>query len=67
MKCPCLINLDLPTCKAGTKSYIPTLFEFDEYCTNDAHKKCPFYRGLIYADRLKSEENEDYAVSLEGR
>ncbi len=67
MKCPCLINLDLPTCKAGTKSYIPTLFEFDEYCATEAHNKCPFYRELMYTDSQKSGEKEPYAVSFAGR
>jgi len=31
-------------CTAVKESYIPSMFELDEYCRQDRHKMCPLYR-----------------------
>ncbi len=61
MKCPYLKHMELPTCRAGNKMYIPTLFEFDDYCTTREHKKCPFYKGFtsIYPDQIHADVYTD--------
>jgi hypothetical protein len=33
----------LLSCKAGNKSYVPSLFEIEVYCKHRRHTLCPFY------------------------
>ncbi len=45
MKCPNLVEwVDwvILLCKAGERPYVPSLFELEEYCNTENHKKCPF-------------------------
>jgi hypothetical protein len=48
MKCPYLQGNYLQSCKATREVYIPSRFEFDEYCTHRGHKMCPSYTRAIY-------------------
>lgn len=43
MKCPYLQGTYLQSCKASREVYIPSEFEFKEYCTNNRHAICPLY------------------------
>lgn len=48
MRCYHLMRLDISTCNAVEKFYVPSLFELEEYCMSVDYRKCPFYlRGLI--------------------
>ena len=44
MKCTLLKGKYMICCTAVTESYIPSMFELDEYCRRDKHKVCPLYR-----------------------
>jgi hypothetical protein len=36
-------------------SYIPSLFELEEYCMSKDHRKCPFYlKGMIRERELET-------------
>ena len=43
MKCPYLAGTYFQWCQASKESYVPSQFEFNEYCTRDAYKVCPGY------------------------
>ncbi|MBA4373950.1 MAG: hypothetical protein C0402_13960 [Thermodesulfovibrio sp.] len=45
MKCPHMVSFLVCSCKAGTRPYVPSLFELDEYCRTPRHSRCPFYLG----------------------
>jgi hypothetical protein len=47
MKCPYLVRCAISKCKAENKSYIPSLFELQEYCgVSKNFKKCHFFQNL---------------------
>ncbi len=48
MKCPYLRGKYLKSCKASREVYIPSQFEFDEYCTHTGYKICPHYTKSIF-------------------
>ena len=52
MQCPNLMEfIDdgiIWFCKAGGKPYVPSLFELEEYCKTESHKKCPFIKEYSY-------------------
>jgi hypothetical protein len=48
MKCPFLQGTYLLSCKASREVYVPSQFEFDEYCTHGRHTMCPFYFNAVY-------------------
>ncbi len=55
MKCPHLGRLEILTCKVEEKPYIPSLFELQEYCKGERHRRCPFYlRNIIIEDERNS-------------
>ena len=43
MKCIFLIGNYMQSCSASREVYVPSLFEFDEYCTSGRYKFCPLY------------------------
>lgn len=49
MKCTHLIiNRGISACSSLEKPYVPSLFELEEYCRTNEHRKCPFYlKGII--------------------
>ncbi len=49
MKCPHLQGEYLQSCKASKAVYVPSQFEFDEYCTQSIHTMCPFYSKAFFA------------------
>ncbi len=49
MKCPYLQGQYLQSCKASKEVYIPSQFEFAEFCTHSGHKICPHYFRSEYA------------------
>lgn len=52
MQCPNLVEwVDwvILLCKAGEIPYVPSLFELEEYCKTESHKKCPFIKEYSYA------------------
>jgi hypothetical protein len=49
MKCPFLHGKYLQSCVASREVYIPSEFEFQEYCTHSRHKICPLYSRSVYA------------------
>ncbi len=50
MNCPYLQGTYLQSCKASRVVYIPSQFEFNEYCTHTGHKICPYYTKSKYDD-----------------
>lgn len=46
MMCPHLVSLTVCSCKAGDRTYVPSLFELCEYCRTARHFRCPFYLGI---------------------
>jgi hypothetical protein len=59
MKCPHLIKWVVSACKAAEMSYVPSLFELEEYCKTKSHRKCPFYLKNIV---VKKEIDDSIAV-----
>ncbi len=47
MRCPHLVKCVISACKATEISYVPSLFELEEYCKTKSHRKCPFYLKKI--------------------
>ena len=45
MRCPYLMKKIL-VCAAAKRSYVPSLFEKEEYCRQKTHEKCPFFRAM---------------------
>ena len=43
MKCKFLIEDGPLICNASQLTYIPTDFQYEEYCRKKDHRKCPFY------------------------
>jgi hypothetical protein len=43
MKCKHLENLHIMVCRANEKPYGPSLFQLEEYCMTEEHRKCPFF------------------------
>jgi hypothetical protein len=43
LKCPYLIGTCMHSCGATEEAYVPSTFEYDEYCFSMRHKLCPFY------------------------
>ncbi len=52
MKCPYLQGKYLQSCKASREVYIPSQFEFNEYCTHNGHKICPVYSRSAFSVRV---------------
>lgn len=47
MKCPYLVRCAISKCKAAKPSYMPSLFELQEYCgVSKNFKKCPLFHNL---------------------
>ncbi len=44
MKCLFLKGNYMIRCTAVPESYIPSIFELDEYCRGPRHRLCPLYR-----------------------
>ncbi len=55
MKCPHLQGRYLQSCKASRDVYVPSQFEYEEYCRHGRHTMCPLYfrslseRAVTYA------------------
>ncbi|HUO76468.1 MAG TPA: hypothetical protein VMU21_02730 [Thermodesulfovibrionales bacterium] len=43
MKCPHLNRWIVATCKIDDRTYVPSVFQLDEYCKTGGHKRCPFF------------------------
>ncbi len=43
MQCSFLEGRRILSCRSLGAVYIPSIFELKEYCTQDKHKKCPFF------------------------
>ncbi len=43
MQCSFLEGKRILSCRSLGAVYIPSIFELNEYCTQDRHKKCPFF------------------------
>ena len=43
MNCPMLTGKYTLSCTARKEVYVPSNFEFKEYCKNTLHTMCPFY------------------------
>lgn len=52
MKCPYLQGKYLQSCKASKDVYVPSQFEFSEYCTNSIHTMCPLYSTSLFNKKL---------------
>ena len=58
MKCRNLVKLRYESSCMSNKiesatdkePYIPSFFQFNEYCTKSEHKKYPFYEVFVYAN-----------------
>lgn len=47
MACPFLASFFSLFCTAVRSRYVPSDFEFEEYCRNRRYSLCPFYCGRI--------------------
>lgn len=52
MQCPFLEGKRILSCRSLGAVYIPSIFELNEYCTRDRHKKCPFFSATGKKDAL---------------
>jgi hypothetical protein len=52
MQCSFLEGRRILSCRSLGAVYIPSIFELDEYCTQDKHKKCPFFSPSAKKDRF---------------
>jgi len=43
MKCPHLNSWIVATCKIDDSTYVPSVFQLNEYCKRRGHKRCPFF------------------------
>ncbi len=50
MKCQYLQGTYLLLCKASRDVYIPSHFEFIEYCTHTRHAICPYFLRSPYEE-----------------
>jgi hypothetical protein len=48
MKCPYLQGMYFQSCHASKEVYIPSQFEFKEYCTHGGHRICSFFTKAEY-------------------
>ncbi len=44
MKCKHLKKLYIMICRAKKELYVPSVFQLEEYCMAEGHRKCPFFR-----------------------
>ncbi len=56
-KCPHLQKWTVASCRADKKPYVPSIYELEEYCSDERHKGCPLYREL----------NDSGAAALSGQ
>ena len=63
MKCPYLEGIYFQWCKASKESYIPSQFEFKEYCTSDGFKVCPGYYKAAYENKGEGAGHPEHLVS----
>ncbi len=56
MKCPHLDRWVVATCTIGERVYVPSVFQFEEYCLTKDHKKCPFRVKDVRAKRETTDE-----------
>ncbi len=43
MKCPFVKGTYMYSCAASNEVYVPSAFEFEEYCRSTRYKICPLY------------------------
>lgn len=48
-RCTFLEGNYLLSCKANKEVYVPSIFEFREYCTSKQYKMCPFFFKAVMA------------------
>ena len=46
MRCPMLTGKYMLSCTALKEVYVPSIFEFEEYCKKPLHTMCPFYMKM---------------------
>ena len=46
MHCPMLTGKYMLSCTARKEVYVPSIFEFEEYCKAPLHTMCPFYMKM---------------------
>ncbi len=56
MKCPHLQGKYLLSCKASRDVYVPSQFEFDEYCKQGRHTMCPLYFRALSNQEIAVQE-----------
>ena len=61
-KCRFLFDDGSLTCNAGSLPYIPTDFQFQEYCLKTEHRKCPFYLENVIEkqEMIETEEFDNH-------
>ena len=64
MKCPYLKGTYLESCKATRDVYVPSQFEFNEYCMHNGHKMCPLYTKSAYEGKPIAAADAEALVSL---
>ncbi len=65
MQCSYLEGTRILSCRSMGIVYIPSLFELDEFCTQDRHAKCPFFCASPERER-RALDFEVRAVRLRG-
>jgi predicted secreted acid phosphatase len=66
MKCPYLAGTYFQWCQASKECYVPSQFEFNEYCTRDGYKVCPGYYKATYEREHEGNGNRERLVSNDG-
>ena len=72
MACQYLIGVYLKSCAATQDVYIPSIFEFNEYCRGAFHTLCPLFRVRRAQEwpipvRERTGESPDRATDSLGR
>jgi len=61
MQCSFLEGKRILSCRGLGAVYIPSMFELNEYCTQDKHKKCPFFSASAKKDGFTDADGTDNA------
>ncbi len=48
-KCPHLQRWTVSSCRADKKPYVPSIYELEEYCSDERHERCPLFRELAHS------------------
>ncbi len=65
MRCTFLMGNYLLSCNADKEIYVPSIFEFREYCRSMRYKICPFYLNATHMDKRQVKLEPPRIVRIE--